>query len=337
MEKIKQYLKNNPNKIRDILKYYNYPMINIGKNEIRCAKIGGDNPSTIRIKLNDNLSAIDFSSNYSGDIIGLITHHNTDLSYKDVIDTIKVMTNKKLEGSHENKKGLFDNFFDDIYIPSEEIQDTTYDKSILDNYSKYRWNIRFLKDNINVKTQYDFNIGYDSISNRITLPWFNENGELIGIMGRLDSDEKTNYKYLPLISFPKRNYLYGLYENKMYLMGGREVYIFESEKSVLQCRSFGFYNAVALGGNSISTLQVEKLLQLNVERFIICLDEGLDTEIIKKDIQTIKSCCFMRDNVRIGFILDKENKYMPKDSKVSPSDLGKDIFEKLCEECMIGG
>ena len=40
---------------------------------------------------------------------------------------------------------------------------------------------------------------------------------------------------------------------------------------------------------------------------------------------------------KIGFIYDKNNKYMPKGSKVSPSDLGKNIFEKLISECLIGG
>ena len=42
----------------------------------------------------------------------------------------------------------------------------------------------------------------------------------------------------------------------------------------------------------------------------------------------------MRD-CKIGFILDKENKYLPKGSKVSPIDLGKEIFLKLCDECLI--
>lgn len=332
MEELKLYLKENPDKIQRILEYYNYHSITINNNEIRFAKIGGDNPSGCRIKLNDNLSATDFTTSYNGDIIGLIKQH-TDLSYKEIINTIKTITNKKLEGNHKNKKGLFDDFFDDIYIPNEDIQDTIYDKSILDNYSKYRWNIRFLNDGILPCSQYKFHIGYDESSNRITIPHFDIDGNLIGIIGRIDSDEKTNYKYLPLVAFPKHKHLYGLYQNKEYIKNNR-VFVYESEKSVMQCDSFEVYNCVSLGGNSISQIQVEHLLKLNVTEIILSLDEGLDVEVIKRDIKTIKDCLFMRD-VKIGIIWDKNNKYMKKGSKVSPTDQGREIFEKLCNECMI--
>ena len=111
---------------------------------------------------------------------------------------------------------------------------------------------------------------------------------------------------------------------------------FESEKSVLQCDSFGVYNTTALGGNQISTTQVEQLLKLGVSEIVLCMDEGLMKDAIKRDIQTIKSCCFMRD-IKIKVMLDKENKYLPKESKCSPSDKGKETFLKLCDKCIIGG
>ena len=56
--------------------------------------------------------------------------------------------------------------------------------------------------------------------------------------------------------------------------------------------------------------------------------------VIKKDIKTIKDCLFMRD-CKVGFILDKENKFLPKGSKASPIDLKGEIFEKLKKECLI--
>lgn len=337
MEELKLYLKENPDKIQRILEYYNYHSITINNNEIRCAKVGGDNPSGCRIKLNDNLSATDFTTSYNGDIIGLIKQH-TDLSYKEIINTIKTITNKKVNGHYKKEGGIFDDFFNDIYLPQQEENDEIiYDPSILDQYSKYKWNMRFLNDGILPSSQVKFHIGYDEDSNRITIPHFDIDGNLIGIMGRIDSDEKTNFKYLPLVAFEKHKFLYGLYQNKEYIKESKEVYIFEAEKSVMQCDSFKVNNTVGLGGNSISKIQVEQLLRLGVEHFIISLDEGLDIEIIKKNIKTIKDCCFMRDDVKIGVILDKENKYMKKGSKVSSSDQGREIFLKLCNECIIGG
>ena len=333
---MKEYLKNNPEQIEKILSYYNYHSINITGKEIRCAKVGGDNPSGCRIKLNDNLSATDFTTSYNGDLFGLIATH-TGLTYREVLKTITTMLGKKIEGNYQSEeKSLFDGFFDSLYVPYEdEEKEVTYDESVLDKYNNgYKWFKRFTDDGILPSSQVKFKIGFSEESNRITIPWRDFEGKLIGCMGRIDNDIPTNYKYIPLVAFPKHKYLYGLYENKEHIKESKEVYVFESEKSVLLGDSLNYRNFTSLGGNSISKTQVEQLLKLNVNKIIIALDEGLDTEIIKKDIKTIKDCLFMRD-CKIGFILDKNNKYLPKGSKASPIDLGKEVFLKLCDECLI--
>ena len=333
---MKEYLRNNPNEIEKILKYYGYHSINITDKEIRCAKKTSDNPSTVRIKLNDKLSSCDFSTSYNGDLFSLIATH-TGLKYGEVIKTVEIMLGGKIEGNYRaEEEVLFDGFFDDLYIPYEtEEKEVIYDKSVLEKYNNgYKWNIRFLTDGILPSSQVKFNIGFDEDSNRITLPWLNEHGELIGVIGRIDSDISTNYKYIPLIPFPKHKYIYGLYQNKEYIKESKEVYVFESEKSVLLGDSLNYRNFLALGGNSISTTQVEQILKLGVNKIVICLDEGLDVSVIKKDIKTIKDSLFMRD-CKVGFILDKENKFLPKGSKASPIDLKGEIFEKLKKECLI--
>lgn len=334
---MKEYLKNNPEQIEKILSYYNYHSINITDKEIRCAKPNGDNPSGCRIKLNDNLSATDFTTSYNGDLFSLVATH-TGLTYGEVIKTVKTMLGGKIEGSYQpEEEVLFDGFFDSLYVPYESEEEVTYDESVLDRYNNgYKWNMRFLKDGILPSSQVKFKIGFDEDSNRITIPWRDYYGKLIGVITRIDSDEMTNFKYLPLIPFPKHKYLYGLYQNKEYIKESKKVYIFEAEKSVLQCDSFGVYNTTALGGNQISTTQVEQLLKLGVSEIILCMDEGLMKDAIIRDVDTIKKSLFMRD-VKIKVMIDKENKYLPKESKCSPSDLGKEIFLKLCNECIIGG
>ena len=37
---------------------------------------------------------------------------------------------------------------------------------------------------------------------------------------------------------------------------------------------------------------------------------------------------------KVGIIYDTKNKYMKKDSKCSPTDLGKDKFNKIINECV---
>ena len=52
--------------------------------------------------------------------------------------------------------------------------------------------------------------------------------------------------------------------------------IFESEKSVLQCASYGYNNAVALGSNNLSEHQAKLILQLNPEHIIFMLDNNIN-------------------------------------------------------------
>lgn len=331
IQSIKQCLKNNYDCVYKILKYFGYKDITHHKEEIRAAKPNGNNNSSVRIKMNDNMSSNDFSLGYSGDIIGLIALHSK-MKYGEVINVIKLMLDGVIvEIKHD--KVLFDGFFDNFNESYFEYEVKTYDKSILDKYEKC-WNVRFLKDNIFPGTQIKFNIGYDNESKRITIPWYDIEGNILGVMGRINFDSDTKYKYLPLIPFPKKFGLFGLYQNKEYIKNNR-VYIFESEKSVLQAHGYGYKNCVALGGNTIHNSQINHLLKLNVTEFILCFDEGLEKEIIKNSIKNIISCLFMKDNINFGVMLDKTNKYMKSGSKVSPTDLGKDVWEKLIKECII--
>ena len=160
---MKEYLRNNPNEIEKILKYYGYHSINITDKEIRCAKKTSDNPSTVRIKLNNKLSSCDFSTSYNGDLFSLIATH-TGLKYGEIIKTVQTMIGKKINGTYENKEeSLFDGFFDSLYIPYEtEEKEVIYDKSVLEKYNNgYKWNIRFLTDGILPSSQVKFHVGYD--------------------------------------------------------------------------------------------------------------------------------------------------------------------------------
>ena len=322
---IKEHLSHNVNDIEKILKYFNYNEIEIHKSEVRAAKPGGNNATTCRIKLNEYLTSNDFSLGYKGDLFGLIQIH-TKIEFHDVVNTIKLIIDQELQRVETNETSIFEGFFDDIYI-EYETQVIKYDNEYLNKY-KFQWNMRFLEDNISLKTQKHFHIGYDYETNRITIPWRTIDGELLGIMGRSNYDDYGKYKYLPILPFPKQCSLYGIYENQEYIRNNK-VYIFESEKSVMQLHTYGYHNAAALGGNSIHSYQIEELLKLNVTEFILCFDEGLEIEVIKAAIESIRENLFMRDDVRIGVLLDKDNLIMKKGSKCSPSDNGKLAWEEL--------
>ena len=329
---IKLYLKDNYNVLLKILNYFKYKDINKHDYEIRCAKPDGDNNSTVRIKLNEYLTSNDFSLAFKGDLFGLISKHS-NLTYGEVINIVKLIIDKKIN-KIESKSEIFDGFFDETYVEYDYVIQE-YSRDILKEYEQC-WNKRFLNDNILPGTQIKFNLGYDNESERITIPWFNSEGNVVGVMGRINKDETTKYKYLPLIAFPKQFFLYGLYQNKEYIRNNR-VYILESEKSVMQLDSMGIHNSVALGGNSIHNYQIEELLKLQVTEFILCFDEGLDIEVIKTAISNIRECLFMRDDVKIGVLLDKKNKIIKKGSKCSPTDLGLVAWNELINSHIIMG
>ena len=331
MKDIKEILLENDN-LEKVLEHYGYENIRRTNKEIRCARGDDSNPTSIRIKLNENLTSQDFARSVSGDIFTLIMA-NKNMDFKDVIREIKSILGLSLEYKPK-QKSAFSTLFGKIkkYNNSEEIDINTYEEKVLKNYES-AWNERFLKDNISVQTQKKFNIGYCNHTNRITIPWRNINGEIIGVMGRDNTDLADGFKYLPLIIFLKMYALYGYSENYEHLLNADIIYIFESEKSVLQAHTMGIYNCLALGGNALSDYQVKSILKLNPKIIVLCYDEGLEKEIIRDRIKLIQSHLVLKE-CKVGIMYDIKNKYIKKGSKCSPTDKGKDIFEKMIEECV---
>ena len=329
MKQLKEKLLQGDN-IERVLEYFSYEKIRrVSENEIRCAYDIDRNGTAIRIKLDENISAVDFARNVSGDIIKLIMI-NRDLPFREVIEGIKEVigvSDVKIGNAEESFLSIFSKLGHKKKTKREEIE--IYPESILDDFSK-EWNLRFLKDNISIDVQREFDIGFDDITQRITIPWRDFEGNIVGVMGRSNIDGVEN-KYLPIIAFKKSNTLYGYSENYIELCDNN-IFIGESEKFVLQLKTMGYPNAVALGGNSISYVQIEELLALNPKNLIFCYDEGLEMEVINRNFNRLKKHMAFR-NIGVYLIQDKKNKYLS--NKCSPSDLGVEIWEKVKKECIL--
>lgn len=321
---IKKHLLHNIKDLVLLLKEYGYGKFNVNEDEIRCSKPDSSNGSTCRIKLNNMLSCTDFSSSFNGDIFELIIFH-TDTTYANIVSKCYEMFNIEDVDDDNDFNGLDL----DLDVKPKEVLIPIYDKSELDKFEKV-WNLRFVKDNIMPKTQEVFGIGYDYRSKRITIPWFTIEGKLLGVMGRAYYSDYGDFKYFPLLKFKKHHSLYGIYENQKYIENGR-VYILESEKSVLQLHTMGLHNAVALGGNSIDNYRLSLLEKLNVQEIVFAFDEGLEIDVQKRALKTAKK--YFKNKIRIGLMYDGHNKYLPKGSKDSPSDLGKEVWENMIEHC----
>lgn len=318
---LKKFLLENKEYIFKILKYFDFHSMRELNGCIMFGVPEGDSEKSCSVKLDDNLTTSLFSLGISGDLFGCIADA-IETEWSDIIYTCGLIIDKKIE--HEESIELFDGILDKTY-GENEIEYLTYDDNILNNYEKI-WNERFAVDNISPDSQRYFEIGYCNNEGRITIPWRDYDGKLIGIVGR--ANYETDLRYFPIIAFQKKYHLYGLFQNKEEIKKTGVVYIFESEKSVMQMHSYGFYNAVAIGCSSLSKYQIELLIKCGCRKFVLCHDESSDKKVIKKNIENIKDCLFMIEG-EIGILLDSKNVIMPKDSKCSPSDLGKSNWSNL--------
>ena len=137
-----------------------------------------------------------------------------------------------------------------------------------------------------------------------------------------------------IYSYDRGKVLYGLNFNKRAIKAAKRAIIFEAEKSTMLMHEYGMDMSVSLGGKEIHPRQKEIIKSLYLDNCVLCLDESVtEEEIIEecKKIQILNP--FFRN--KIGYIYDRDNKYMKKGSKCSPIDLGIDIFLKLLEECLV--
>lgn len=221
----------------------------------------------------------------------------------------------------------------------DKIKLNIYDENILNNFEKM-YHISWLEDNIDINSMRAFKIRYDISENRIIIPHFDYNGQLIGIRCRNLNKDKIDEgkKYMPitfnkhLYNYPTSMNLYGLHINKDNIKKYKTVIIVESEKAVMQYNTYFNENiCVAISGSSISKYQIDLLLQLGVETVILALDKEYDEcgtkeeEIYKIKIQKA-FISKLEQYFNIEILWDIDNIL---EKKMSPLDAGKNSFLKL--------
>lgn len=326
---IKEYLSDDKERVIDLLNSVGFENIKYLRsgNEIRCSRDEDRNPSSVRIDL-DTLCYYCFSTNDKGDIISLI---QSKMNYKfpEALKYIKKHFN--LENVEiEERKLPFNGFYKKLlqHNANDDSNLITYPESMLNEYRQIP-NLRFLQDKIDIHIQDEYKLGYDLCSSRITLPWRNSNGELIGVVGRLNEEVTDDMpKYLALIPFPKSQALYGFSEDYDKL-AGKTIFIAEAEKSKLIAKSFGINNVVAIGSHNLSTTQVRIIKSLHPQKIIMAYDEGIDTEYVREECRKFNKNNYFK--YKVGYI---NNTILPKDSKMSPFDLGNNV-QKIIKEGLV--
>lgn len=304
------------------------------KNELRFSREDGHNPTAMRLKL-DTLKFDGFSINAHGNLYSLVMQ-TKNLSFPKALKYIAETLG--LEKSQFSKKirypfgGFYKGLMKEIQEP--EYSMTTYDESILDEYTG-KYNLMFFKDGITFETQEHFNVGFDLESLRITVPEYTLDGKLCGIMGRLnDSQCSKDERWLPIIPCSRNLTLYGYHHNYEFIQQKNIVVIGESEKFVQQLHSMGSYVGLATCGCDVSDIQAKHLKALMTSKIILAYDEGLEEEQIRLQAQKLVLNNAVFHN-QVGYVFDRNNLILPKGSKASPSDLGKGVFTELIRNYVI--
>lgn len=331
VDKLNDYLIDNVDAIVEILQELGFENIHQKKNEIRCSWEPGSNPSATVINVKTLLFYC-FSNGEKGNLISLIMlrlKKGFPQSLKWAAELLG-LEKSKLE-SKVKIKPVFNGFFKRMIHEDTEENNLlkTYDLNKLEPYSGKLSHL-FAQDGINYDTQRFFQVGYDNISNRITIPQWSIEGELVGIMGRLNVSqvEPDEMRWLPIIPCQRGHTLYGYHFNYAEINKKRYCFIGESEKFVMQLRSMGVHNALATCGCNISSLQERYIKSLFCKRVILSYDEGLEEEQIREQAKKIEMCNPIF-NTKVGYIYDSDGEILKKGTKNSPSDLGKGAFESL--------
>ena len=229
-----------------------------------------------------------------------------------------------------------------IELKSNRVQLKEYDKSILNRFN-YWVNIEpWLREGITQQTM-DWNkIGFYAGGDQITIPHFDPDGRLIGVRGRtLGKEEAEKYgKYRPLYimgqmyNHPLGMNLYNLNNSKEYIKTMKKAIVFESEKSCLLYQSyFDFDISVACCGSSLSSYQVQQLLDLGVEEIIVAFDRQFQEPQDEEWQHLTKNLTKLHEKYKnlttISFIFDKN---MITGYTASPIDEGKEKFLTLFKE-----
>ena len=318
LKEIKKELLDNPEKLKELLEYFNFYNVHIHQSYISFGRAQDTSKKSIVVRLekNDYLYVTDYARNISKDLFSYISEQRL-VDFKDIIGVVRNILGVDNFSLFNESHGIFGGFYEKIRKRSE-YSVRTYDESVLDKYIPLA-NKRFINDNISIAAQQFFGIRYDVESQGIVIPIYNQIGELIGAKVRCNYEvQDGEMKYYYLIPCQASQTLYGYSQNYNYLTNNI-IYIYEAEKSIMQCFSYGIRNCVALGSGSISRKQVRMLLELNPKKIIFMHDVGYDLENILRNINMVKNYSRFSE-VELGYWDFFDRLY---DNKVSASDLGK--------------
>lgn len=268
-------------------------------------------------------TARDIAYNWHEDVLRLVADNVYD---NDLIDFGQEKPHQKISERYQHQELK--------KLPS-------YPKGILDIFMK-NYPIEWINDGISRRTMDKYDIKYSVSQNKIIIPHYDIENNLIGIRGRALNDwEIENVgKYMPVqiekkwYSHPLSLNLYGLNMTKENIKKYGICYVGEAEKFVLQQESFKIPNcSCAVCGSQFNKFQLKLIMKhCHPQEIVICFDkeekEGSDEYFNK----LYRLCEKYKNYCKMSFIYDIKNLLQLKQS---PTDCGETTFRKLLESRVI--
>ena len=285
---LKEYILNN-DEIETILDALGCGHIKDKGDYISASNPDGDNPQAIILYKNENLTCLDYTRQLTKsikttdifDLVAFFEECTFPEALKFCCETLGLDYYSEPEDVPESLQIL--KMLKQMQVDDSDYEDTPLkpiSEKILNYYLPYG-NKKFEDDGISLAIQKEFEIGYDPLTDRITIPIRDDLGTLVGVKGRLYGEpDEYHPKYLFIEKCAKGRLLYSYWQNKEYIKHNKYLYITEAEKGALQLVTMGFRNSVAIGSKTVSRTQIELITRTGCTP-VFCFDADVDIEELK--------------------------------------------------------
>ena len=159
----------------------------------------------------------------------------------------------------------------------------------------------------------------------LVMPYKNTYGKIVAVVGRtLLSDEARKEKKIEKYKntreskfFIKGNLLFGLYENKEYIIEQNCVYVVEGQFDVIKAIEKGFRNIVALGNSNMTPYQLSVISRYTNNIFLLLDNDEAGEKGRKRIID------------KFGQLANIRNFYLPDGYKDIDDYLSKNSYDSL--------
>jgi DNA primase len=153
------------------------------------------------------------------------------------------------------------------------------------------------------------------------MPFNDAYGSPVAIVGRtlLSDDERKSQKISKYKNtvFQKGNFIFGLFENKNYILNDNSVFIVEGQFDVIKANEKGLNNIVALGNSNMTNYQFSVISRYTNNMFLLLDNDEAGEKGRKRIID------------KFGNFANIQNFYLPNDYKDIDDYLTHNSYESI--------